>query len=257
MLTRVVGAHNIESNQTRHTCFLIDGVLAIDAGSLVGALTPQEHRQVAAVLVTHAHLDHCRDIPTLGLSTLGAPHTIHIYALAQTLESIQAHLMDGSIYPDMTKGLNSDPPRFLFHAVQLGQPFEVMGYKVEAAPATHPVPAAGYIVQSEDGTAIGCTGDTMGDLLPFLQRSTPLQALFVDVTFPNHMEPRAAASGHLTPARLGSQLGKALEMGLRLPRIIPVHLDVHHWGEVAKELACEGRRLGVNLVPAHQDMTVV
>ena len=34
---RVLGAHNLETESARHTCFLIDGVLAIDAGSLVSS----------------------------------------------------------------------------------------------------------------------------------------------------------------------------------------------------------------------------
>ena len=34
MQVRVLGAHNLETNETHHTCFLVDGVLAIDAGSI-------------------------------------------------------------------------------------------------------------------------------------------------------------------------------------------------------------------------------
>ncbi|MCH7670404.1 MAG: FHIPEP family type III secretion protein [Acidobacteria bacterium] len=34
MQVRVLGAHNLETKETHHTCFLIDGVLAIDAGTV-------------------------------------------------------------------------------------------------------------------------------------------------------------------------------------------------------------------------------
>ena len=47
MQVRVLGAHNLETDATHHTCFLVDGVLAIDAGSIattlardVGRLSP-------------------------------------------------------------------------------------------------------------------------------------------------------------------------------------------------------------------------
>ena len=35
MRIRVLGAHNMETAQTKHTCFLVDDSLAIDAGSLM------------------------------------------------------------------------------------------------------------------------------------------------------------------------------------------------------------------------------
>ena len=73
MEVRVLGAHQLESLDTRHTCFLIDGVLGVDAGSLASALSPTEQAQVLAVLLTHQHFDHIRDIPTLGLCTLMIP----------------------------------------------------------------------------------------------------------------------------------------------------------------------------------------
>ncbi len=81
MQIRVLGAHNIETRETRHTCFLIDGVLALDAGSLVSALTPPELTRVRAVLLTHGHLDHIRDIPSLALVTLDEPGHVDVYGL--------------------------------------------------------------------------------------------------------------------------------------------------------------------------------
>ena len=65
MEIRVLGAHMLESRDTRHTCFLIDNVMALDAGSLASALTVSEQAKVAAVLLTHRHFDHIRDLPTL------------------------------------------------------------------------------------------------------------------------------------------------------------------------------------------------
>ena len=44
MQVRVLGAHNLETIETHHTCFLVDGVLAIDAGSLVSTLGADEQR---------------------------------------------------------------------------------------------------------------------------------------------------------------------------------------------------------------------
>ena len=42
MHVRVLGAHNLETTKAHHTCFLIDGKIAIDAGSLVSTLGMDE-----------------------------------------------------------------------------------------------------------------------------------------------------------------------------------------------------------------------
>ncbi|MBI4339871.1 MAG: MBL fold metallo-hydrolase [Chloroflexi bacterium] len=256
MAVRVVGAHNMETPATRHTCFLIDGVMGIDAGSLASALGPEECCGIHALLLTHAHFDHCRDLPTLGLATFECSCPTDVYGLPETLESVKEHLLDGRLYPDFTQSLNGAAPKYRLHSVQPSAPFQVLGYTVEAVPAHHPVPAVGYIVKSGNGVAMGFTGDTDGDLLPFLQKEASLQVLFVDVTFPNRLEPRAKMSGHLTPALLGQQLGQALERGLRLPRIVPVHLGVGYQEELLKELGQEASRLGIDLRPAFEDMVV-
>ena len=70
MQVRVLGAHNLETDSTHHTCFLVDGQLAIDAGSIASTLARDEQLLVRHVLLTHLHFDHTRDIPTLGLQTL-------------------------------------------------------------------------------------------------------------------------------------------------------------------------------------------
>ena len=82
MRVRVLGAHNLEAAGARHTCFLIDGVLAVDAGSLASSLTLEEQGGIRALLITHQHFDHVRDLPTLGLTTLDDGKTIDLYGLA-------------------------------------------------------------------------------------------------------------------------------------------------------------------------------
>ena len=72
MRVRVLGAHQLETRDTRLTSFLIDGVLAVDAGSLTSGLTLAEQETVAAILITHHHFDHCRDLLTFGLNTRGS-----------------------------------------------------------------------------------------------------------------------------------------------------------------------------------------
>jgi len=256
VIVRILGAHNLESRTTRHTCFLIDGTLAVDAGGLTGALSLEEQADIRAVLLTHEHLDHSRDLPTLGLATLDDPRQIDVYGLPETLEGVRAHLMDGRVYPDLTKKLSGTPPRYRLHSLKPGSVSDVLQYQVKPVPVSHPVPAVGYIVRAADGACVAFTGDTGGSILQFFTDALSPETLFVDVTFPNRLEERANVSGHLTPALLARQLHDAAQRRLRTPRIIPVHLGLQYRNELADELAAVGSQMGMDLTPGREDMLV-
>ena len=127
MEIRILGAHNLEGHGTRHTCFLVDDVLALDAGSLTSAQTPTEQAQISAGLVSHSHFDHIRDIPTLGLATLWEPGCTSVYGLPETLSIIHDNLLNWQIYPDFTQGINGDSPKFQFQPVYPTLKFPVLG----------------------------------------------------------------------------------------------------------------------------------
>ena len=254
MKIRVLGAHKLENRDVRHTCFLIDSILGLDAGSLASAMTPSEQAQVQAVLVTHSHFDHIRDIPTLGVSTLDVPKTIDLYSLSETWDAIYEHLLNWEVYPDLTKSLNSGPPKFRFHAVQPGVPFRVLGYEIKPIQVPHPVPCIGFIVRSDSGGCIAYTGDTASTVLPFFQNTPAPYAVFVDVSFPNRLTELARLTGHLTPWMLREQLLVALETKLSLPRIVGVHLSPDHQGELDSELGVLATELGVDLMLGYAGM---
>ena len=143
MEVRVIGAHNLPSVNTRHTCFLIDGVLGLDMGSLASAPSEKEQGEIQALLATHRHFDHIRDIPSLALMTLDDPRQIDVYALPETLEGIRAHLIDGDVYPDFTKKLTDAPSKYLFNPLEPGAWFKVLDYEVKPIPQPHPVESVG------------------------------------------------------------------------------------------------------------------
>ena len=257
MEVRILGAHALESKDTQHTCLLVDGALGLDSGSLASALTLEEQLRIEAVLLTHRHFDHIQGIPTLGVATLNQPRTIDVYSLQGTLDAVHQHLLNGDVYPDMTRPLNSGPAKFRFNPVEALVPFRVLGYQVKPIPVPHAVPTIGFIVKSGSGSCIGYTGDAGGELLPFFQDSLGVQVLFVDVTFPSGSAELAKLTGHLTPWLLREQLETALRANLPLPRIVPVHLFPSHRDQVAVELSDLGAELGVDLIPAHDGMTLL
>jgi ribonuclease BN (tRNA processing enzyme) len=255
MQVRVLGAHNLETSTTHHTCFLIDETLTIDAGSLVSTLSFEEQRALRTILLTHLHFDHTRDIPTLGLATLNDEHTIEVYSLEETLETVRAHTMDGRFYPDLTQYLNDSPPAYRFNAIDGAEAFQVDGYEVKPVGMEHPVPTVGYIVRSREA-CVAYTGDTGGGLLPLMEDAMAPSVLFVDVTFPNELEWRARVSGHLTPSMLKAQIVEAQALGARIPKIVPVHRSLEHEREIVAQLATVQTDLGIDLEPGYEDMVV-
>ena len=254
MEVRILGSYMLESRDTRHTCFLIDRILGLDAGSLASALSAQEQAQVTTILLTHQHYDHVQDIPTLGLSTLNEPGSIDVYSLPETLAAVHGHLLNGSVYPDLTEPLNSDTPKYKFHSLEPEKVLPVLDYLVKPVTVPHTVPTVGFIVKAKGGSCVAYTGDAGGGLLPFFRDPLSPQVVFMDVTFPTRLVDLARLTGHLTPALVREQLLLALREDLVLPRLVAVHFHPDYRAEVTDELGLVAQELGLDLTFAHDGM---
>ena len=254
MEVRILGSYMLESRDTRHTCFLIDQVIGLDAGSLASALSVPEQTKVTAVLLTHQHYDHIQDLPTLGLSTLNEPGSIDVYSLPQTLAAVRDHLLNGSVYPDLTKPLSTDTPKYKFHSLEPEKEVTVLNYLVKPVTVPHTVPAVGFILKSDAGGCVAFTGDAGGGLLPFFRDPLSPEVVFVDVTFPNRLVDLARLTGHLTPGLVREQLLLALREDLALPRLVAVHFHPNYRTEVTDELGLVAQELGLDLTFAQDGM---
>lgn len=250
MKIRVLGAHNLETPHTKHTCFLIDDILAVDAGSIMSSLESGEKDQLRAILLTHRHFDHVRDLPSLGLQTMENGVTIDLHGLPNTLDAVSSHLMDGLLYPDFTVRPTRESPKYRINPISPNRPFNSCDMEILPVFVPHGAPAVGYIIQKAFAT-VAFTGDTGGGLMPFLSRKPPIQLIFVEVTFSNDGEDLARASGHLTPSILNEELSVARNRGLPLPRIVAVHRDPRHEEAAIRQLADISKELSVTITPAN------
>jgi ribonuclease BN (tRNA processing enzyme) len=223
MNIQILGAHNIESKESRCISILIDGILAVDAGALTSSLSLEAQQKLRAVLLTHQHYDHVRDVPALGINNYLFESTIDIYAPRLVLKALSAHLINDVLYPDYTKK-PPEKPAIRFRMMEAGKEELIAGYTVLPLPVKHAVPTVGYLITAENGKKLFYTSDTGPGLEEVWKKIAP-DLLITEVTGINKYQDFALESGHLTPAQLQKELESFREIKRYLPQIILVHMN--------------------------------
>ena len=235
MIIRFLGAHNAESRDTRLVSLLIDDVLAVDAGSLTSELSFSEQEKIKAILLSHGHYDHIRDIPAFAFNNLS--HTTKVFATPQTLKILSSHLIDGVIYPRFTKKIPFflEKPSLKFVAIEPFNPMDIEGYRVVALPVNHTISTVGFEITSKDGKKVFYSGDTGSGLSALWEHISP-NLIIVDVTFPNRLENRAINSAHLCPKSLKKELMEFRRVKGYFPQVTLIHLSPKLEEEIKKEV---------------------
>ena len=210
MELRVLGCHGGESLKHRTSSFLLDGKVAVDAGAVTSMLTIEEQKAVQAVLVSHAHLDHVRDLATLAdnRAQTGGPPVI-IAGIPETIAALKTHFFNDVLWPNFARLPTTGAPAIVFEELTPEVPKTIAGMQARAVLVSHTIEACGFVVQSGKA-AIAYSGDT-GPTERFwevLAETPELRALLMEVSFPNEMDWLAKASGHHTPATLEVELRK-------------------------------------------------
>ncbi|MDP6512342.1 MAG: MBL fold metallo-hydrolase, partial [SAR202 cluster bacterium] len=183
MELRILGAHNMESRDTRFEAHLVDGILALDAGGLTRSLSFEEQHKIRAIVLTHRHFDHIRDLMPFGLTMRDSGVTVDVYGIEDTLDFVTDKLMDGSLYPPFLEFPSREKPIYALHEVEPLEEFQVLDYKVKAVPVPHAVPAVGYMVSTND-VSVFYTGDAGKGVSEAWQHAEP-DILLTEVTFGN------------------------------------------------------------------------
>ncbi len=252
MRVRVLGAHQLESRDARLTSFLVDGAIAIDAGSISSTLTIAEQEAVEAVLITHHHFDHVRDLLTLGMNT--DAKTTDVYSTSEVLDSLSDNLLTGTLYPRFIDD-PSDTPSLRFKPVEAGQTTEIQGYQVLALPVPHGPPTVGYQVKNGEGKAVFYTGDTgpgCSSAWPHIQPAL----LLIEVSYANRESSMAEEHGHMTPRALESVLTRFREVNGYLPKVLAVHVNPRHEDEVRTQVSEVAQRLEADVSVAHEGLEI-
>ena len=150
---QVLGAHNCESQNTKCISLLIDDTLVIDAGGLTSSLSLEAQQKLKAVLITHQHYDHIRDIPTIAMNFFLREATINIYSTLAVYNALSIYLLNCKLYPKFLE-LPEKNPTIKFTMIEPYRVEQVEGYSVLAVPVNHTGPTVGYQVTSPEGKSV-------------------------------------------------------------------------------------------------------
>jgi ribonuclease BN (tRNA processing enzyme) len=238
MHLRVLGCHGGETPRHRTSSFLLDGTLSIDAGAVTSVLSLEEQFALRAVVVSHAHFDHVRDLATLADNRCqGAGEPLVVAGTAQTVAALREHFFNNLLWPDFATIplVTGEGSTLVFQVLEPEVSYDVAGYRTRAVMVSHTIESAGLVVE-RDGVALAYSGDTgpTDRYWEVLRQEPSLRMLLQEVSFPNELEWLAERSGHHTPATVDRELGK---LGGRTLPVVFYHIKPCFQTQVERELA--------------------
>lgn len=254
MIIRILGAHNVASATTGFTSVLIDGILAVDAGTLVSALNFKEQRKIKAILLAHPHYDHMRDIPAFGMSKSMMKSHFDVYGAEPVREALFTYLVNDKLYIDFTKRPEKKPI-MTFHVVEPGKKVTVAGYEVLPVALKHSVPCTGYQITSPAGKKVFVTSDTGPELADAWKQVTP-DVLVTEVTVPNKADEFAHKAGHLTPKLLQKEMETFKSIHNYLPRVVLLHLSPFQEEKIKEQLLDVEKALKIKITVSYEGLKI-
>ncbi|MBI4283018.1 MAG: MBL fold metallo-hydrolase [Chloroflexi bacterium] len=255
MKIKFLGTHNAESKDTNLACLLLDDILAVDAGSLASALTFAEQEKVEAILLSHGHYDHIRELPAFAFNN--SSRVTKVFGLRDALQIFSSHLADGLIYPEFVNE-NSYLSKSILELCEIHplQAFEICGYRVLPVRVPHPIPAVGFEIANGD-KHIFYTGDTGPGLADIWQHISP-QLIIADMTLPDRLSDVAQESGHLCARMLKAELIDFQRIKGYLPRVTLVHMSPQYESEIAQDVEkiCSELSVSISLMGEGEELIV-
>ena len=211
MKVEVLGCSGGIGGGLRTTSILVDDRILIDVGTGIGVLSIEQLKRIKHVFLTHSHLDHTAGLPlfadTVFDSLLEDP--LQIYARAETLDALRAHMFNDIMWPDFSTLPDADNAVLRYNEIASGDLVSFGNVALRAVEVHHSVPSVGYCIEAND-QVLAFSGDTKTNrtLWPVLNAYENLKALVVEVSFPNDQAELAEQSGHYCPMTLARDLEK-------------------------------------------------
>jgi len=254
MKVKILGAHNCETLEFRHTCFSVDDILAVDAGSITASLSMEEQKKLAAVLLSHQHYDHIRDIVAIGTNLFHAGMSTDIFTIQQVSDILNDHFFTSGIYRNLA-AVPEHNPSLRINVIAPGVPFQAGQYRIIPIPVNHSAYTTGFSITDNDGCEIFYTADTGPGLSECWKKTAP-KLLIIEVTEPNRSTEILRKARHLTPELLEKELISFQRIKGYIPDIVTVHMSPEMEKDIVKELIAVSHKLGCSILPGFEGMTI-
>lgn len=215
--------------------YVINGCLAIDAGSIGFQSSVDTQRKIRDVFLSHGHMDHIASLPMfLDNVHQPGPDFVRIHALPETLDSLRKDVFNDRIWPDLVRICQEESPFMKLCPIQIGDTVTAGDLRVTAIALDHVVPTIGFIA-SDSGGSVAFVSDTapLDSIWDVLNGIPDLKALFLEAAFPTRMAWLATKAKHLTPTLFAEGCQKLKH---RIP-IIAVHIKPAFYDEILSEFA--------------------
>ncbi len=228
-----VGASN---NHPILATYLINDVVAIDAGSL-GLLSPlSAQRQVRHVFLSHSHLDHVATLPVfIDNVYVHGPDCPDIYGHPSTFDSLRRDFFNDRIWPDMIRLSGEESPFLRLNELVEEQPVEIAGLRITPIALKHVVPTYGFLIEElATQTAVLFVSDSSPSerIWEIANQCKDLKAVFLEASFPNSFRWLADKAAHLTPALFAEEVKK---LTADVP-IYAIHIKIAFADQIVSEL---------------------
>ena len=236
------GTHPGTQDATRSylTTFVVDDVLAIDAGCLGLHGEPDDQARIDHVFLTHSHADHTGTLPVFVENVYPArEQPVVVHGHSATLQALRTDVFNDRIWPDFVERLPGEGSRsFLeLRPCAPGKPVQAGPHVVTPVPVDHVVPTYGYLVDDgADAVVFGGDSGPTEALWDLARQHGRVRAVFLECSFPDELAGLAEVSAHLTPRLLAAEAAKAPPGAA----IVAVHIKPRYRRQIVAELEALG-----------------
>jgi ribonuclease BN (tRNA processing enzyme) len=232
-LPSTVGAAGAPAYQ-HLTSYVINDVLAVDAGSLGFWGTPAQQARIRHVLISHSHQDHIASLPMFLDNAFEEDHPcVTVHGSAAVLDCLKRDVFNNRVWFNCLEMSSAEPPLVQLSLLETERSITLGGLRITPIEVDHTVPTFGFVLEDSRSAVIiaSDTGPT-NRLWQIANRTPNLKAVFLEATWPARMTWLADVSKHLTTAQFAVEVQK-------LKRGVPVfalHLKARYHDEVVEEL---------------------
>ena len=239
LLPSTIDADGHASPEQRLSCFVVDGRVCIDAGSIAIGLSEAEREAVRDIIVTHPHIDHIATLPIFIDDLFGTlEEPVRVRATDAVCEILARDVFNGTVYPPFQNFSNGRTRVMEFVPFREGEEFRAAHLTFRAVPVTHIVPTVGLLM-TDGARTVAFSSDTSAtdEFWLACNREPRLDALLIESSFPDSLAKLAETSGHLTPAALRRELRKLAHEDVQ---ILAMHLKPTYRLRLVEELEALG-----------------